>query len=159
MANEHATAIAHLINLKLHGSALARIRPCIESVIRGLWVYHCIEDQETAEKYAKKDGAWGSLESMVKNLDIKLESDSHFSQRYLGRNYGLLSSFTHGLSQQTERRFSGKTMSLKLSKIQMSEIIKEVCYLSYLANITIAFVANNEDAVKNLTQLWSKSDI
>jgi hypothetical protein len=159
LANEHARAIAHLVNIKLHASALALIRPCIESIIRGLWIFNCVKNREMAEQYAKKDGSWPTLESMVKNLDRMLESDSFFAKRYLGRNYGILSSFTHGLSYQTANRFDGKVMAMKLSQSDTTEIMSEVCYLSYLSNLTIAFIANKQSVMDSLTRLWLKSEI
>jgi hypothetical protein len=158
LANEHARAITHLVNLKLYASALALVRPCTESVIRGLWVFHCVESQEAAERLAKKDGSWPTLELMVKNLDSMLESDALFAKRYLGRNYGVLSSFTHGLSYQTANRFDGQIMAMKLSQSDTTAIMSEVCYLSYLSNITIAFIANKQSVVDSLVQLWSKSE-
>ncbi|EIC5077175.1 hypothetical protein K6Q96_07030 [Grimontia kaedaensis] len=159
LANDHARSIAHLINLKLYASALALVRPCIESVIRGLWVFHCVETLESAERHAVKDGSWPSLESMVKSLDNTLENDSFFGKRYLGKNYGVLSSFTHGLSYQTANRFDGKVMTMKLSSSDTTAIMSEVCYLSYLSNLTIAYIADEQGVVENLKQLWSKSEI
>lgn len=159
LANDHARSIAHLINLKLYASALTLVRPCIESVIRGLWVFHCVETRELAERYAVKDGSWPSLESMVKNLDNTFENDSFFGKRYLGKNYGVLSSFTHGLSYQTANRFDGKVMTMKLSRSDTTAIMSEVCYLSYMSNLTIAHIADAQGVVENLKQLWSKSEI
>ncbi|MFM2478836.1 DUF6988 family protein [Celerinatantimonas sp. MCCC 1A17872] len=159
LANDHTRSIAHLINLKLYASALALVRPCIESVIRGMWVFHCVETRESAELYAVKDGSWPSLESMVKNLDNKLENDSFFRKRYLGKNYGIMSSFTHGLSYQTANRFDGKVMTMKLSPSDTMAIMSEVCYLSYLSNLSIALIADEQGVVEKLIQLWSKSEI
>jgi len=159
LANDHARSIAHLVNLKLHASALALVRPCIESVVRGLWIFHCVESREAAERHAERDGSWPSLESMVKSLDATLENDSFFAKRYLGKNYGILSSFTHGLSYQTANRFDGKVMTMKLSQSDTTAIMSEVCYLSYLSNLTIAYIAGEQDVVENLKQLWSKSEI
>lgn len=96
---------------------------------------------------------------MVKNLGNTFENDSFFGKKYLGKNYGILSSFTHGLSYQTANRFDGKVMSMKLSQADTAEIMSEVCHFSYVSNLTIAHIADNQDVVEKLKQLWSKSEI
>ncbi|ROS70935.1 hypothetical protein EDB73_101614 [Vibrio crassostreae] len=50
-------------------------------------------------------------------------------------------------------------MTMKLSSSDTTVIMSEVCYLSFLSNLTIAYIADEQGVVENLKQLWSKSEI
>ncbi len=156
LCNEHSRAIAHLISVELHGSAMALLRSCIESYIRGLWVYHCVQAFDDVEAYSKKDGKWPKFEKMFKDLESVLDDGELLSERYLGRTYGSLNSMTHGLSVQILKRFDGKTVSLKLSEEELHDILREVCILTYSANLGILLIAENQGTIDELNKLKDK---
>ncbi len=159
LANEHANSIGYLFSIDNQASALALLRSCVEASIRGMWIDSCVDNEDKLQILMNKDNNWPKLAIMVKQIDEKIGCGNILEERYMGRNYGVLNSFTHGLVQQTQRRFDGKTMQLKLTDQQLSDVIREVCFIAYTANIGIAAIAKDDRALDNIHVLWRALEI
>ena len=48
---DHHCGIAHLLDLKIHGSAFALARPTFEALVKGLWLFYCADDDHV-ERHA-----------------------------------------------------------------------------------------------------------
>lgn len=149
LCNEHVRSIATLLNLRLEASAMALFRSGVEALIRGLWVFECLELSKVS-KYAESDSNsdWPSFDKMIQDIDLTT------FDRYKGRSFGLMNSFTHGTSQQILRSFDGKVIHFSLTRKELNAVYTDLALLSYEANVAIALIANEIEKADLLKSLW-----
>lgn len=100
MAIEHSQAIVVLVHERLHGSALALVRPLFEAFIRGLWLMHAAP-LEALESVRKDD--FPSIGVMIGALEAdKFPTDSLSSMK--ADYWKLLCSVTHTGFRQIDAR-------------------------------------------------------
>lgn len=157
LCNEHVISISHLLNLKFHASAMALLRSAVEALVRGLWVSNCSDISQTI-RLSKSDGVWPKFEAMAQEVNSTFDNKPLLG-RYMGRTYGLMNSFTHGLSHQILARFDGKEMSFSLAAEQLSSLYAELALLSFRSNLAIAAIADDQIKIDKLHSLWAESEI
>ena len=103
MTLEHQRAIHMLVSNKLSGSALALLRPQIETVFRGLWAIRCATDAQV--EAIGQDGAepFPPFRQMAVVLDAAYGAGDFFQGIAVSR--GTLNGFTHSGLEQLGRRF------------------------------------------------------
>lgn len=156
LCNEHVRSVMWLMRIGNHASAIALLRSSVEALTRGLWVDN-FSNPHQVKRLSKSSGAWPTFESMAKKLNSELGSDS--LNRYMGKEYGLLSDFTHGTGYQIYGRLNGRAMKLKLTEEQLSGVFNEIATLSYISNICIAAISNDNDGIETLKSLKSNLKI
>ena len=81
VAVEHSMAIVVLVHEKLHGSALALIRPLFEAYARGMWLMHAATDDEV-DRAGHIVG--GALVGLKKDSWSRLCSFTHTGYQQIG---------------------------------------------------------------------------
>jgi len=156
LAHEHAKSIALLIDHRLAGSAYALLRACIEAYIRGSWLLHCASDDQV-KKFTSRDTKWPSLSSQMSDLEDHHDLPGAFD-RYLGKTMGMLDALTHGLSTQMKWRFNDSHIEFVMTDNDKCELAKEISFISIMAHLGIADIAEDEDVVRELEEIFSELD-
>jgi hypothetical protein len=103
VALEHQDAIAKLVELKLSGSALALLRPQVETACRALWVNLISNDTDVAAIRERGASPFPEFPKMAAELDTRYNSNGWWV-RYADR-WGAMNGYTHTGLEQLGRRF------------------------------------------------------
>lgn len=153
LSHEHSKAVFHLHKMNLYGSAFALIRSCIESYIRGVWLRDCATEQQGKNVWAK-DGKWLSFQKMLTEIDSHNEMP-FFESKYK-KSFGTMSSLTHGLGAQSSTRLRQKALKFSPSDTELTELLKEGCFLSIIANTGIAEIVKDEENISALENIYKQ---
>jgi hypothetical protein len=135
VALEHQDAIAKLVDLKLSGSALALLRPQVETACRALWVNLISNDTEVAAIREQGASPFPEFTKMAAELDTRYNA-SGWWVRYANR-WGAMNGYTHtGLEQLGCRFQKDGTIAPNYS----DKLVTELLVIS--ANTSISLVAS-----------------
>lgn len=150
LSNEHCLAASRLLVESKHSSALALLRPALESMLKGVWVYHCISDKDKIRKLSNSDkkSDWKSISSIIN--EISDSTGIRGFDRYKNDVIGLLSSFTHGSRYPIGLRFHDGSIGFKMSDEQMCIIFNELCFISFHANFGLCALSGKLDKARDL---------
>jgi hypothetical protein len=106
---EHHGAVIVLLESGQHpGSALALLRPLIETCIRAFWLMYCADDGQIA-KIADGSGAFPTLEKCGEAVSLHFSNQGHPGLFSLTKNYrSQLHGLTHSGLEQLQHRFDSK---------------------------------------------------
>jgi hypothetical protein len=100
---EHHGAILHLFGTgQFDGSALALVRPLIDSAYRAHWIYSCASEENIA-KIRKGEDVYPGLINMATEIEKRVSADGFFLG--VGPYIKALHGYTHGGLEQLGRRF------------------------------------------------------
>lgn len=103
MTLEHQRAILMLVTNKLSGSALALLRPQIETVFRGLWAMRCASEAQVEAIGQSGATPFPQFRDMAGVLDKAYGAGDFFHG--IACKWGVLNGFTHSGLEQLGRRF------------------------------------------------------
>jgi hypothetical protein len=127
---EHQNAIATLIRCKLVGSALALLRPQIETAFRGLWVNLIASESEVTAIAQTGAEPFPRFKQMAKDLDLRYGSGGWLQM--FADMWGTLNGYTHSGLEQLGRRFGEDG---NLTSNYPDEVIAEVAVVSGTVSI------------------------
>ena len=132
---EHSMAILELVHARLHGSALALVRPMYEAYIRGMWLMYAatVEDIDRA----------GRDEFPLNSAIVTaLEKSPHFPSNPFSdvnvQSWKRLCSYTHTGYQQIGARLTPQGLGCNY---QDSEILEALLWADMIALAAVAAVA------------------
>jgi len=113
IVEEHHLAFLLLVRSNYFGSAMALVRPQIDSLIRMLWIARCATDDQVKDIWNKiatnEDHKFPCLRQMTDEIDSTYVTGGFFS--CLKKNaWKLMCDFTHTGVRQIRLRFKGKTI-------------------------------------------------
>jgi len=100
---EHQNAIVNLIRLNLVGSALALLRPQVETAFRGLWTNLIASDEQIAAIGQSGEGPFPRFRKMAEELDTRYSARGWLLG--FADDWKTLNGFTHSGLEQLGRRF------------------------------------------------------
>ncbi len=100
---EHQNAIVNLIRLNLVGSALALLRPQVETAFRGLWVNLIACDEQITAIGQRGEEPFPPFRKMVEELDTRYDAGGWLLG--FADDWKPLNGFTHLGLEQLGRRF------------------------------------------------------
>lgn len=107
VAIEHQAAIALLSDATLYGSSFALLRVLAESLVRGLWLLHCANDDDLARFKRGKIGK--SFSQLIDEFESKIDTPSGVLTNFRLSAWTTLNGFTHtGFHQISRRHLPGK---------------------------------------------------
>jgi hypothetical protein len=103
IALEHQSSILRLIATGDHdGTAMALLRPMVETVARVMWVYSCASEKDIIDIF-NGSFKFPSFGRMTDNVEKRLKKPGFFGMP--AGLWALLNGFTHGGTEQLARRF------------------------------------------------------
>jgi len=100
---EHQNAIVSLIRLNLVGSALALLRPQVETAFRGLWANLIACDEQITAIGQRGEEPFPPFRKMVEELDTRYDAGGWLLG--FADDWKTLNGFTHSGLEQLGRRF------------------------------------------------------
>jgi len=104
VAIEHQAAIALLASSSLHGSAFALLRVLTESLVRGLWLHGCANENEL--KRFKRGKLNKTFSELISEYEEKIETPEGVLSNFKATAWHALNGFTHTGYHQVSRRHS-----------------------------------------------------
>lgn len=137
IAHEHHGAIIVLVrNHQQHlGSALALLRPLIETCIRAFWIVHCADDP-AIESILRQTAGFPTLQKCGESVNAHFEAEGFPNLFSLSKEYrNQLHGLTHSGLEQLQHRFDGQLT------VKPSYLPKTICKLLKDATMWLAMAA------------------
>lgn len=131
LALEHHSAILLLVSGNHYCSAAALLRPQFEAFIRGVWIYHCKNDESEIKKiYASKKGfknVKGCVEEIINFEPYKNGDLSAFTDSFIDTMHNL----THGGNLQVAAKTANYSKKQILEMLQLACVITKNVFLEW----------------------------
>lgn len=139
VSQQHHNSILILLSRRpsLQATSFALLRPLVESVVRGLWLFHAATENQV-EEYVRS-GTKLDMASMMKSLD-KLAGLDAYKGLYL-KNWSVLSAYTHTGEFQVQRWLKTNHIEPDYSEEEVAELIElssAVAKLAFQAALSIS---------------------
>jgi hypothetical protein len=131
MAIEHQAAILILIGASLHGSAFSLLRVLFESLVRGLWIIHCANDQGIADFKSGKIGKT-NIANLIKEIEENNALSKHTLSKFKSNSWEALNDFTHTGPHQLSYRRSSERIENNYPPTETSKLINSTKILGLL---------------------------
>lgn len=131
LALEHHSAILTLVSGNHYCSAAALLRPQFEAFIRGVWIYHCKNDESEIKKiYTSKNGFIGvkrCVKEIIKFDPYKSGELSAFTDSVINTMHNL----THGGNLQVAAKTANYSEKQILEMLQLAGVITKNVFLEW----------------------------
>lgn len=160
LTHEHHGAILHLFLSGRAGSALAMLRPCFESMARGVWLLRGASDEQVGLFREGRDSK--KVEGLLKDLrkgPHALE-DAFLSETW-AKSERSLHQFTHTSYQLLVRRAPEEEVQVTMDPEEVGEAIRFASGTALLATTELARMANLTDVERRASRLlasWHPSE-
>ncbi len=143
VSQQHHNSILILLsqNPPLEATSFALLRPLVESVIRGLWLFHVATDDQVHEYVSS--GTKLDMASMMKSLDGATGLNS-FKDLYQ-KNWSVLSAYTHTGEFQVQRWLITSHVEPTYSEQAVSELVEFSGLVAGLAFQTLQAISLEPD--------------
>ena len=138
---EHQAAIAALVQLELHGSALALLRVIAEALFRGMWFARCATDDELSQ--FQNDQLDKPLKQLVQEIETALGNQNDVLSAIVRKQWKHLCSFTHTGFKQITRRYSGSILKPNYPEGEVVQSLRFAGAIGLIAVIELAALSKN----------------
>lgn len=119
---EHFGAIVVLLKNGLSASAAALVRLQYEALIRGMYYYQCASEEDAELFFSGKSPP--HIKDMISSLEMKPGFMSAGFSKVHAREWKTLNSYTHGGSEQVQRRRSGSELLNNYTEADCVNVLK-----------------------------------
>jgi hypothetical protein len=133
---EHQYAILTLSRNNIRGSALALLRPQVETAFRGLWIIKCATDDQVVVIGQRGAEPFPRFRDMAKVLDTAYGYGEYRLFQGIAQEWGSLNGLTHSGLEQVGRRFRDDG---SVGPNYSDDLIANI--LQFSASVTVALFA------------------
>jgi hypothetical protein len=146
---EHHAGIVLLVNSFVYASAFALVRVMFESFVRAVWLQLCATPQQL-ETLIEKD----TFDLHIGDMIDEIEKHEHFQDKVLSKlkknAWKAMNGYTHGGLHQIARRMKSGNIQPNYESEEVIEVLKMSGFLSLMATLQIALLAENVDLEKEV---------
>jgi hypothetical protein len=152
---EHQYAILTLTRKNIRGSALALLRPQVETAFRGLWIINCGTDDEVEAICQRNAEPFPRFRDMAKVLDKAYGCEEYPYFQGMAQKWGYLNSLTHsGLEQLGRRTMDDGNMGPNYPDEQIADLLQTSATVSIALLPAVYESAGHNDKSTDL-QNWA----
>ncbi len=152
---EHQYAILTLTRNNIRGSALALLRPQVETAFRGLWVINCATDDEVEAIRQGDSEPFPHFRGLAKVLDKAYGYEEFPYFQGMAQKWSYLNSLTHsGLEQLGRRIMDDGNMGPNYPDEQIADLLQTSATVSVALLPAVYERAGHRDKATNL-QNWA----
>lgn len=142
LVHEHHGAVLHLLMDRRLGSALAMLRPCFETYVRGLWLVRGCDDAQFQHFVSGQDTK--PVERLLTEITRKPDSvEDHFLHETWERSKTSLHMYTHTSFQLLLRRMDEHMVEESLQPEEVVNAIQFATATAMLASVELAKLATH----------------
>ena len=159
VVQEHHQAILLLFAQRhpLHASAFALVRPVYESLVRGVWLWHCASEAEL--QAFSKGGKPPSMPTILKAVEQTPSYAGGQLSAVYSRSWETMCAYTHTGAQQIQRWNTSDLIAANYSDEEVDEVLRFTGTFALLSTLGLATVAA-DDALAHRTleksREWAK---
>ena len=122
IALEHHGAVLMLTRSRLHGSAIALLRPQFESFVRGVWLRRCASPVQLHKFLAGSNPP--EISEQLRAIESLEWYESRVLSRFISLSWRTLCDYTHTGVRQIGRRFLDNEVTQNYSTDEQIELLK-----------------------------------
>lgn len=145
VAIEHQAAIALLHSSELYGSELALLRVLAESLVRGLWLLQCADDEQLQKfKRGKLDKTFSEL---ITEIESSMGTPNGVLSAFKASAWTALNGFTHTGFHQVSRRHSPGRVEGNYSEDELTKALGVAGALGLIAGAQVVGMSDRKELV------------
>ncbi|MBD9530431.1 hypothetical protein IB233_02135 [Comamonas sp. CMM01] len=159
LCQEHARAVLMLVKGGLIASALTLLRPQLDALLRGWWLYAAIDDETFQRDHLdKQDFPSGNKKGMINSiLNALNSSDRKIFENHLVEAQDFYNDFSHGGFEQLARRLrKNGVVSYTDTNSEIYECLASSMLYDGLSKTVTCRIFNNSDLHIKLQELGKK---